>query len=104
LASALPQEKERRSTTPQTACDETQKRTGLSRAACVKEMGRQALSKPELPSAWSLRKGRGGPIKKISTQDHSCPNSIVNISGSPMKVSMPWLATAAMASKNRFEI
>ena len=41
---------------------------------CVKEKGRQGSSKPEMPSAWSLRKGRGGPTKKISTQGYFCPN------------------------------
>jgi IS1 family transposase len=42
---------------------------------CVKENGRQESPQPEIPTAWSLRKGRGGPIKKISTQDCFCPNS-----------------------------
>jgi IS1 family transposase len=42
---------------------------------CVKEKGRLGSFKPEMPMAWSLRKGHGGPTKKISTQDHFCPNS-----------------------------
>jgi len=41
---------------------------------CVKEKGRQGSPKPEMPMAWSLRKGRGGPIKKLSTQGYFCPN------------------------------
>jgi len=41
---------------------------------CVNEKGRQGSSKPEMPAAWSLRKGRGGPTKKISTQGYFCPN------------------------------
>ena len=41
---------------------------------CVKEKGRQGSSKPEMPMTWSLRKGRGGPIKRISTQGYFCPN------------------------------
>jgi transposase-like protein len=41
---------------------------------CVKENGRQGSPKPEMPSVWRLRKGRGGPIKKISTQGRFCPN------------------------------
>ena len=41
---------------------------------CVKEKGKQGSPKPEAPVAWSLRKGRGGPIKKISTQGYFCPN------------------------------
>ena len=42
---------------------------------CVKEKGRLGSSKAEMPTAWSSRKGRGVPTKKISTQDHSCPIS-----------------------------
>ena len=42
---------------------------------CVKEKSRQGSLKPKMPSAWSLRKGRGGLIKKISTRDLFCPNS-----------------------------
>ena len=42
---------------------------------CVKEKGRLGSFKPEMPTAWSSRKGHGDPTKKISTQDHSCPNS-----------------------------
>ena len=40
----------------------------------MKGKGRQELPKPEMPTAWSLRKGRGGPKKKISTQGYFCPN------------------------------
>jgi hypothetical protein len=40
----------------------------------VGEKGRQESSKPEMPPAWSSRKGRGGPTKKISTQDYFSPN------------------------------
>jgi hypothetical protein len=41
---------------------------------CMGEKGRQESSKPEMPPAWSSRKGRGGPTKKISTQVYFCPN------------------------------
>ena len=41
---------------------------------CMKGKGRQELPKPEMPTAWSLRKGRGGPKKIISTQGYFCPN------------------------------
>ena len=41
---------------------------------CMNENGRQGSPKPEMPTAWSLRKGRGGPKKKISTQGYFCPN------------------------------
>ena len=41
---------------------------------CVKEKGRQGSPKPEMPTTWCLRKGRGGPIKKISTEGYFCPN------------------------------
>ena len=41
---------------------------------CVKEKGKLGSPKPEIPTAWSLRKGCGGPIKKISTQGYFCPN------------------------------
>jgi hypothetical protein len=41
---------------------------------CVKEKGRQGSPKPEMPSAWRLRKGSGGPPKKISTHGYFCPN------------------------------
>lgn len=41
---------------------------------CMKEKGRQGSPKPEMPTAWSLRKGRGGPKKIISTQGYLCPN------------------------------
>jgi len=41
---------------------------------CLKEKGRQGWPKPEMPMAWSLREGHGGPIKKTSTQGYFCPN------------------------------
>jgi len=41
---------------------------------CVKDKGKLGSPKPEMPMAWSLRKGRGGPIKKISTQGYFCSN------------------------------
>lgn len=41
---------------------------------CVKEKGKLGSPKPETPTAWSLRKGRGGPKKIISTQGYFCPN------------------------------
>ena len=41
---------------------------------CMKEKGQLGSSKAERPMAWSLRKGRGGPIKRISTQGYFCPN------------------------------
>jgi IS1 family transposase len=41
---------------------------------CMKEKGRQGSPKPETPTAWSLRQGRGGPKKIISTQGYFCPN------------------------------
>ena len=49
----------------------------------VKEKGRQGSPKPEMPTAWSLRKGRGGPIKKISTQGYFCPNPDCEYFGIP---------------------
>jgi hypothetical protein len=42
--------------------------------SCMKEKGKLGSPKPEMPTAWSLRKGRSGPIKKISTQGYFCPN------------------------------
>ena len=41
---------------------------------CVEEKEKLGSPKPETPTAWSLRKGRGGPIKRISTQGYFCPN------------------------------
>jgi IS1 family transposase len=41
---------------------------------CKNEKVKLGPSKPERPTAWSLRKGRGGPIKRISTQGYFCPN------------------------------
>jgi IS1 family transposase/transposase-like protein len=41
---------------------------------CMNEKGKLGLSKPGRPMAWSLRKGRGGPIKRISTQGYFGPN------------------------------
>jgi hypothetical protein len=41
---------------------------------CVNEKRRRGSSKPEMPTAWGLRKGRGGPKRKISTTGFFCPN------------------------------
>ena len=43
---------------------------------CMNENGGQGSPKPEMPMAWSLRKGRGGSKKKISTQGYFCPNKV----------------------------
>lgn len=40
----------------------------------MKEKGKQKLPLPEMPVLWSLRKGRGGPKKKISTEGYFFPN------------------------------
>jgi len=37
--------------------------------------GNTTASTPETPVAWRLRKGRGGPKKKLSTRDYFCPNA-----------------------------
>jgi hypothetical protein len=42
---------------------------------CMQEQGKHPFSKPDLPVAWSLRKGRGGPKKKRLTKGYFCPNS-----------------------------
>jgi hypothetical protein len=39
----------------------------------MKEKGKQKLPLPEMPGLWSLRKGRGGPKKKISTEGYFLP-------------------------------
>jgi hypothetical protein len=41
---------------------------------CVKEKVKLGSSEPEMPTASSLRKGRGSTIKRISTQGYFCPN------------------------------
>lgn len=42
---------------------------------CMNENGKLKSSKKEMPEAWRLRKGRGGPKKKLSTQNYFCPNT-----------------------------
>jgi transposase-like protein len=41
---------------------------------CVTEKGKLESSKQDRPMAWSLRRGHGGPKKRISTQGYFCPN------------------------------
>ena len=60
---------------------------------CVKEKGKLGSPKPEIPTAWSLRKGRGGPIKKISTQGYFVQIKNANIFASLMKTSLHWSDT-----------
>ncbi len=71
---------------------------------CMKEKGRQGSPKPEKPTAWSMRKGRGGPKRKYQPIDIFVQIKNANIMASPMKISMPWLDTAAMENKSRFKI
>ncbi len=42
---------------------------------CMKEKGKKKTSLPEMPTAWSTRKGRGGPKKRITRQGFFCPNT-----------------------------
>jgi hypothetical protein len=41
---------------------------------CRVEKDKQPGAKRELPESWQLRKGRGGPKKKIQTEGFFCPN------------------------------
>lgn len=41
---------------------------------CMQEKRKLKLALPEMPLPWSLRKGRGGPNKKISTEGFFGPN------------------------------
>ena len=41
---------------------------------CVKEEGQHKSAQAGMPEAWRLRKGRGGPKKRQSTQENFCPN------------------------------
>lgn len=41
---------------------------------CREGKGNRAGAKRELPETWQLRKGRGGPKKKIQTEGFFCPN------------------------------
>jgi hypothetical protein len=41
---------------------------------CVKEKGKLGSPRREMPVAWSERKGRGGPKKKISSEGYFCAN------------------------------
>jgi hypothetical protein len=41
---------------------------------CLEEKGRRGSSQPGTPLAWGLRKGCGGPKKKIPTTGFFCPN------------------------------
>lgn len=42
---------------------------------CVKEKGERKSPQPGMPEPWLLRKGRGGPKKRQSTQGFFCPNA-----------------------------
>ena len=41
---------------------------------CMQEKGKRVSPRQEKPVAWSKRKGRGGPKKKISTEGYFCSN------------------------------
>jgi hypothetical protein len=41
---------------------------------CLKEKGERKSLQPGMPKPWRLRKGRGGPKKRQSTQGCFCPN------------------------------
>src|SRR5664279_1342477 len=41
---------------------------------CMQEEGKCKTPQPGMPERWSLRKGRGGPKKRQSTQGYFCPN------------------------------
>jgi hypothetical protein len=40
----------------------------------MQEKGKRVSPRQEKPVAWSKRKGRGGPKKKISTEGYFCSN------------------------------
>src|SRR5574341_742298 len=42
---------------------------------CREDKGKGASSKQEMPVAWRIRKGLGGPKKRISTEGYFCPNA-----------------------------
>ena len=48
---------------------------------CMKEKGKLGSSKQEIPIAWSLRKGRGGPKRKYLPKDSFVQIEIANITG-----------------------
>jgi hypothetical protein len=41
---------------------------------CREDQGKWTAAKRELPESWQLRKGRGGPKKKVVTEGYFCPN------------------------------
>ena len=41
---------------------------------CREEKGNRRSAKREIPISWQLRKGKGGPKKKVVTEGYFCPN------------------------------
>jgi hypothetical protein len=41
---------------------------------CQEDKRKRKSAERELPVAWALRKGKGGPKKKIATSGYFCPN------------------------------
>ena len=48
---------------------------------CQEDKRKRKSAEREKPVAWALRKGKGGPKKKIATDGYFCPNQAVNIMG-----------------------
>ena len=71
---------------------------------CVKENGGANRLNRECQNHGVYGKGEEGPRNDTPQVDTYVPTQIVNISGSSMKESRPWLDTAANASMSRFEI
>lgn len=59
---------------------------------CQEDKRKRKVSEPERPISWQLRKGKGGPKKKVTTQGYFCPNERceLNIMGSAMKGLTLW--------------
>lgn len=70
--------KKKKSQTPaKTSGSASEKRTRQVAADCrfcQRDKRKRKSAERELPVAWSLQKGKGGPKKKITTSGYFCPN------------------------------